>query len=76
MFRLVTVEDIVRIPPQSFSNPIDKAAKDQIKMKYENVVDEELGYVILVVDVDVDAVGKIAEEPGVAFRVPSRCRLA
>ena len=47
MFRLVTVEDVVRIPPQSFGHPIDKAAKEQIKLKYENVVDEELGYVVL-----------------------------
>ena len=65
MFRLVTVEDIVRIPPQSFGHPIDKAAKEQIKLKYENVVDEELGYVILVVDVNVDPVGKILPGDGV-----------
>jgi len=67
MFRLVTVEDIVRIPPKSFGHPIDKAAKDQIKLKYENVVDEELGYVILVVDVDVDAVGKILPGDGSTY---------
>ena len=30
MFRLLTVEDIVRIPPKSFGHPIDKAAKEQI----------------------------------------------
>jgi len=67
MFRLVSVEDIVRIPPQSFGHPIDKAAKDQIKLKYENVVDEELGYVILVVDVDVDPVGKILPGDGSTY---------
>ena len=67
MFRLVTVEDIVRIPPKSFGHPIDKAAKEQIKLKYENVVDEELGYVILVVDVDVDPVGKILPGDGSTY---------
>jgi DNA-directed RNA polymerase subunit E' len=67
MFRLVTVEDIVRIPPASFGHPIDKAAKEQIKLKYENVVDEELGYVILVVDVDVDPVGKILPGDGSTY---------
>ena len=67
MFRLVTVEDIVRIPPKSFGHPIDKAAKEQIKLKYENVVDEELGYVILVVDVGVDPVGKILPGDGSTY---------
>src|SRR4030067_3683312 len=67
MFRTVTVEDIVRIPPQSFGHPIDKAAEEQIKLKYENVVDEELGYVILVVDVDVDPVGKILPGDGSTY---------
>ncbi|MGA2785850.1 MAG: RPB7/RPC8 family DNA-directed RNA polymerase subunit, partial [Candidatus Bathyarchaeia archaeon] len=67
MFRLVTVEDIVKIPPKSFGHPIDKAAKEQIKLKYENVVDEELGYVILVVDVNVDPVGKILPGDGATY---------
>ena len=46
MFRILTVEDIVRIPPKSFGNPIDKAATDQVKLKYENIVDEQLGYAV------------------------------
>jgi len=54
MFRIVTVEDVVRIPPQKFGQPIDEVAREQIKLKYENYVDEELGYVILVTDVDVE----------------------
>lgn len=67
MFRLLTVEDTVRIPPKAFGQPIDKAARDQIKLKYENIVDEELGYVVLVVDVDVDAVGKILPGDGSTY---------
>src|SRR5437667_12887992 len=59
MFRIVTVEDVVRIPPQKFGDPIDDVAKEQIKLKYENYVDETLGYVILVTGVDVESTGKI-----------------
>src|SRR6059058_4565852 len=59
MFRIVTVEDVVRIPPQKFGDPIDDVAKEQIKLKYENYVDEALGYVILVTGVDVEGTGKI-----------------
>lgn len=57
----------MRIPPHSFGQPIDKAARDQIKLKYENIVDEELGYVVLVVDVDVDPVGKILPGDGSTY---------
>jgi len=67
MFRLLTVEDIVRIPPEKFGKPIDKVAHEQIKMKYENIVDEELGYVILVVDVDVEPTGKILPGDGSTY---------
>jgi DNA-directed RNA polymerase subunit E' len=67
MFQILTVEETVRIPPHSFGNPIDAAAKQQVKLKYENVVDEELGYVILVVDVDVDPLGKILPGDGSTY---------
>src|SRR5438034_10621810 len=64
MFRIVTVEDVVRIPPQKFGAPIDDVAKEQIKLKYENYVDEALGYVILVTGVDVEGIGKILPGDG------------
>lgn len=64
MFRIVSVEDVVRIPPQKFGEPIDEVALEQIKLKYENYVDEELGYVILVTDVDVETTGKILPGDG------------
>ena len=67
MFRLLSVEDVVRIPPEKFGNPIDKVAHEQIKMKYENVVDEELGYVILVLDVNVETTGKILPGDGSTY---------
>jgi DNA-directed RNA polymerase subunit E' len=63
----LTVEDIVRIPPKSFGNPVDKAATDQVKLKYENIVDEQLGYAVYVVDVNVDPVGKILPGDGSTY---------
>src|SRR5438270_12418848 len=64
MFRIVTVEDVVRIPPQKFGDPSDDVAKEQIKLKYENYVDEQLGYVILVTGVDEENTGKILPGDG------------
>ncbi len=67
MFRLLTVEDIIRIPPDQFGKTIDKVAKDQIKLKYENFVDEEMGYVIMIVDVKIDPQGKILPGDGSTY---------
>lgn len=67
MFKLFTVEDTVRIPPEKFGESINKAAKEQIQMKYENIVDGTLGYVLYIVDVDVDPVGKIIPGDGSTY---------
>lgn len=67
MFKLFTVEDTVRIPPEKFGDSINKAAKEQIQIKYENIVDETLGYALFVVSVDVDSVGKILPGDGSTY---------
>ena len=67
MFKLLSVEDIIRIPPDEFGKPLDQVAQKQIKLKYENMVDEELGYVILVVDVKVESIGKILPGDGSTY---------
>lgn len=67
MFRVLTVEDVVRIPPEEFNKPIDVVAKEQVKMKYENLVDDELGYIILVVEATVNPTGKILPGDGSTY---------
>lgn len=67
MFKIFTVEDTVRIPPEKFGESIKKAAREQIKIKYENIVDETLGYVLHIVDVDVDPTGKIIPGDGSTY---------
>jgi len=59
MFRLVTLEDTIRIPPEKFGQPIKAVGYEQLRMKYEGIVDEELGYIVAVIDLDVNPVGKI-----------------
>jgi len=66
-FKLFSVEDTVRIPPEKFGNPLNKVAIEQIRMKYENMVDEELGYVVLVVNVEIDPVGKVLPGNGSTY---------
>jgi DNA-directed RNA polymerase subunit E' len=67
MFKLITLQDTIRIPPETFGNPLEKVGREQVKAKYEGVVDEELGYVIAVTGVEVSPIGKIIPGDGATY---------
>ena len=67
MFRLITLEDTIRIPPDTFGNPLEAVGHQQVRAKYEGIVGEELGYVIAVTDVKVSPVGKIIPGDGATY---------
>jgi len=67
MFKLITLQDTIRIPPETFGNPLEKVGRDQVKTKYEGIVDEELGYVIAVTKVEVSPIGKIIPGDGATY---------
>jgi DNA-directed RNA polymerase subunit E' len=67
MFKLVTLEDTIRIPPEKFGQPIEAVGYEQLRMKYEGLVDEELGYVVAVIDIRVNPVGKIIPGDGATY---------
>ena len=67
MFKLVTLEDAIRIPPERFGEDIDIVGYEQLKMKYDGMVDEELGYVIAVTNIKVNDFGKIIPGDGATF---------
>ena len=67
LFKLVALEDTIRIPPEKFGESIDTVALEQLKTKYEGMVDEELGYVIAVIKIKVTPFGKIIPGDGATF---------
>jgi len=67
MFKLVALEDTIRIPPEKFGEPIETVGYEQLKMKYEGMVDEELGYIVVVTDVQVSPIGKIIQGDGATY---------
>jgi len=67
LFKLVTLEDTIRIPPETFGNPLEIVGHQQVKAKYEGVVSEELGYVVAVTDVKVSPTGKIIPGDGATY---------
>jgi len=66
-FNLVTLEDSIRIPPSKFGEPLEEVAREQLKLKYEGIIDEELGYIIAVTDIKVSPVGKIIPGDGATY---------
>ena len=67
MFNLVTLEDAIRIPPERFGEDIDAVGYEQLKIKYDGMVDEDLGYVIAVTEIKVNPFGKIIPGDGATF---------
>jgi DNA-directed RNA polymerase subunit E' len=67
LFKLITREDTIRIPPDTFGNPLEAVGHQQVKAKYEGVVSEELGYVIAVTNVKVSPIGKIIPGDGATY---------
>lgn len=67
MFNLITVEDIVRVPPDKFNEGLMLVTYSELKAKYEGLVTKELGFVIAVVDIQVGDVGKIIPGDGATY---------
>ena len=61
------MQDTIRIPPETFGSPLKKVGCDQVKRKYEGIVDDELGYVIAATDVEVSPTGKIIPGDGATY---------
>jgi len=64
MFNLITLRDTIRISPNKFGEPLDTAAYEELRGKYEGLVDEDLGYVISVIKLEVNPVGRIVPGDG------------
>jgi len=67
MFSEITAEDTVRIPPERFNQALEAVTYDELKAKYEGIVDKEYGFVIAVTDMNVDPVGRIMPGDGATY---------
>ncbi|MCW3985470.1 MAG: DNA-directed RNA polymerase [Candidatus Bathyarchaeota archaeon] len=67
MFKILVLEDTIRIPPEKFGEPLTQAGHEQLRVKYEGMVDDELGYVVAVTDINVNPTGKIILGDGATY---------
>jgi DNA-directed RNA polymerase subunit E' len=67
MYSVVTVRDIVRIPPKEFGEPITKAALMHLRKSSENVLDRDVGLMIAVIDIDDIGQGRLMPGDGATY---------
>ncbi|MEM0066559.1 MAG: DNA-directed RNA polymerase, partial [Sulfolobales archaeon] len=67
MFRLVKVEDIVRIPPSKFSEDLVKVASEVLTEKYVGSLHPDLGLILAITDVEVEPEGTIIPGDGATY---------
>ena len=68
MYKIITVEDKIRVGPEKLSLPKRDAVREAIADKYESVLEPKIGVVLAVVDVDKVGEGKIlAGDAGVHY---------
>ena len=67
MFELVTIEDIIRIPPSLFDRDIEDAALEVLQQEYEGRTYPDIGKLISVVDIIDVGIGKLIPGDGAAY---------
>lgn len=67
MFTLTEIEDVVAIPPRDFGKPLKRVALEKLKEAYEGKILSELGYIVMVVDVDIDPIGMLMPRDGSTY---------
>ena len=67
MFSVSTLVDIVRIPPNLFGATLKKAAENILKSKYESMINQDLGYIIMIMGAKVNPLGKMIPGDGGTF---------
>ncbi len=67
MFSISRLVDVVRIPPNLFGTTMKTAAMNILKEKYESMINAEMGYIIIILDVKVEELGRLTAGDGGTF---------
>ncbi len=67
MFELVKIEDTVRVPPERFDEPRKEAVLDILRNSYEGLIDNDLGVILSIIDVEKVETGKVVMGEAASF---------
>ncbi len=67
MYRVCSIMDTVRVPPNKFSDDLKKTVLELVRQEYEGLMDEDLGVVVAAMGVDDVGEGKVIPGDGAAY---------
>lgn len=67
MFSLIILEDTVRIPPEKFDKALEIVTHEELSGKFEGIVNNELGFVVAVTNMEVAPVGRVIPGDGATY---------
>ncbi len=67
MYKIVTVEDTVRVPPNRFSEPTNDVILDVLRKTYEGLVDKDVGVVLAIRELKEIGVGRVIMGDGASY---------
>jgi len=68
MYRIFTVEERIRVPPEKLNMKVKDAVKESIADQFEGMIDPRLGVILSVIEVERVGEGRIvAGDPGVFY---------
>ncbi|MCD6196871.1 MAG: DNA-directed RNA polymerase [Staphylothermus sp.] len=67
VYRLYRVRDVVRIPPEKFSKPLEEAALEELRKTYEGIITKNMGIIVTVLDAKIEPEGKIIPGDGATY---------
>jgi len=67
MFKLLKIEDTVRVPPDRFSEPIRDAVLDILRKTYVGLTDRDLGVILAITNVERIGEGRIIMGDGASY---------
>ena len=67
MFYVIDINDYVRVAPENFGMPVKEAIMNELEKLYANYVDEDIGFVVKVIDVKRIGEGIIIPEDGAIY---------
>ncbi len=67
MYKIVTVEDTVRVPPNRFSEPLNEVIMDVIRKNYLGLTDKDVGTILAITELKDVKVGRIIMGDGASY---------
>ncbi|MFH1663922.1 MAG: DNA-directed RNA polymerase [archaeon] len=67
MYAIISMKDTVRVPPKEFGGELKNSILKILKAEYEGIVDESIGVVVAVLEVEKVGEGKVIPGDGSAY---------